>query len=49
MRYGPFNQPTAYKMKVIKYKILEHWLDIGRYDDYEKAEHAYKANFSKAG
>ena len=42
------NQLIANKMKVLKYEISEYWLDIGRYDDYEKAEGDYKSYFSKA-
>jgi len=43
------NQLITNKMEVLKYEISEYWLDIGRYSDYEKAEDAYKTNFSEAG
>ena len=33
--------------KVLKYEILEYWLDIGRYSDYEKAEKDYRTNFTE--
>ncbi|MBT4763400.1 NTP transferase domain-containing protein [bacterium] len=39
------NQLISNKMKVLKYEISEYWLDIGRYNDYEKAESDYKALF----
>lgn len=37
------------KMLVSKFEIKEYWLDIGRVDDYEKAEDIYKKYFAKAG
>jgi len=40
------NQLIDDKMKVLKYEISEYWLDIGRYSDYEKAEHDYKTYFN---
>ncbi len=33
------------KMPVAKYNINEYWLDIGRIDDFEKAQKEYKNNF----
>lgn len=30
------------KMPIVKYDIEEYWLDIGRMDDYEKAQEDYK-------
>lgn len=33
----------AQEMPVFKYEIKEYWLDIGRIEDYEKANDAYKA------
>jgi NDP-sugar pyrophosphorylase family protein len=30
------------KMPIYKYEIEEYWLDIGRVEDYEKAQNAYK-------
>ncbi len=30
------------EIDVIKYEMLEYWLDIGRVDDYEKAQEIYK-------
>jgi len=35
------------KLPVAKYKINEYWLDIGKVDDYEKAQEVYKTHFSK--
>jgi NDP-sugar pyrophosphorylase family protein len=32
-------------MGILKYELSEYWLDIGRIDDYEIAENAYKENF----
>ena len=33
-------------MPVAKYEMSEYWLDIGRIDDYEKAEEIYEKHFS---
>lgn len=33
-------------MKIAKYDIKEYWLDIGRVDDYNKAQEIYKEHFS---
>ena len=30
---------------IAKYDLKEYWLDIGRVDDYEKAQEAYKTHF----
>lgn len=35
------------KLPVAKYQINEYWLDIGKVDDYEKAQEVYKTHFSK--
>jgi NDP-sugar pyrophosphorylase family protein len=35
------------KIPVAKYKIQEYWLDIGKVDDYEKAQEIYKTHFSQ--
>lgn len=32
---------------IYKYEIDEYWLDIGRIDDYEKAQNAYKEIYKK--
>jgi NDP-sugar pyrophosphorylase family protein len=32
-------------MKIAKYDIKEYWLDIGRVDDYSKAQEIYKEHF----
>ena len=37
----------AQKLPVAKYQINEYWLDIGKVDDYEKAQEVYKTHFSK--
>ncbi len=34
------------KMKVVKYKITDYWLDIGRIEDYSAAQEAYNEHFS---
>lgn len=34
------------KEPVAKYEIMNYWLDIGRIDDYEKAQKIYKEHFS---
>ena len=31
-----------HKMPIVKYDIKEYWIDIGRMDDYEKAQEDYK-------
>lgn len=36
-----------HKMPIAKYEIEEYWLDIGRVDDYEKAQEIYKTHFKK--
>lgn len=41
------NQLISDNKKVLKYEILEYWLDIGRYSDYEKAEHDYNIYFKE--
>lgn len=33
------------KMPVAKYEISEYWLDIGRVDDYQKAQEIYNEHF----
>mgnify|MGYP000128971887 CR=1 FL=1 len=33
------------KMKVVKYKITDYWLDIGRIEDYNAAQEAYNEHF----
>lgn len=33
------------KLPVARYLIRDYWLDIGRIEDYEKAEEAYNAHF----
>ena len=35
----------AEKKSVSKYQISEYWLDIGRMDDFEKAQDIYKSHF----
>ena len=41
------NQLIKDRRKVLKYEILEYWLDIGRYSDYEKAENEYNTYFNE--
>jgi NDP-sugar pyrophosphorylase family protein len=35
------------KLPIHKYEITEYWLDIGRIEDYEKAQIAYKQMYSE--
>lgn len=42
------NQLLSLKMRVLKYEISEYWLDIGRFDDYEKAEIDYNSHFNNS-
>ncbi|MCX6158502.1 MAG: sugar phosphate nucleotidyltransferase [Ignavibacteriae bacterium] len=35
------------KVKVIKYELSEYWLDIGRLNDYEKAQDIYNEHFKE--
>lgn len=34
------------KMPIAKYDLHEYWLDIGRVEDYEKAQKEFEANFN---
>lgn len=34
------------QMKVSKYELSEYWLDIGKVDDFEKAQEDYKKHFN---
>jgi NDP-sugar pyrophosphorylase family protein len=36
----------ASRQKIAKYPIREYWLDIGRVDDYQVAQTAYKDHFA---
>lgn len=36
-------------MPVTKYEIMEYWLDIGRADDYEKAQELYRNHLDESG
>ena len=36
-------------MPIAKYDLHEYWLDIGRVDDYEKAQEEFKANYRPPG
>jgi NDP-sugar pyrophosphorylase family protein len=38
----------ANKMPIAKYEISEYWLDIGRVDDYQKAQEVYNEHFRGA-
>lgn len=33
------------KVPVLKYELSEYWLDIGKYDDFQKAQDDYKKHF----
>lgn len=37
----------AKKLPVAKYELNEYWLDIGRLNDYEKAQDAYHTHFKR--
>ena len=37
----------AKKIPITKYEIKEYWLDIGRVEDYKKAQVDYKKHFEK--
>ena len=39
----------ARKQRILKYDLEEYWLDIGRIDDYEKAQDVYEKHFQKKG
>ena len=41
------NELIHLRKKVLKYEILDYWIDIGRYRDYEKAEDEYKIHFNE--
>lgn len=34
------------KQGVLKYELSEYWLDIGKYDDFQKAQDDYKRHFT---
>lgn len=34
------------KMSIVKYEMDEYWLDIGRLNDYEKAQNVYNEHFN---
>lgn len=34
-------------LRIAKYELKEYWLDIGRLDDYEKAQDEYKVHFTE--
>lgn len=36
-------------IRVVKYELKEYWLDIGRINDYEKAQEIYNKHFNKGG
>ena len=35
------------KIKIVKYEMTEYWLDIGRLNDYEKAQDIYNTHFKE--
>ena len=35
----------AKQLPIAKYEMTEYWLDIGRVDDYEKAQAVYEKHF----
>lgn len=55
LNFIPNNKPFGMDMliqqllhkniEIAKYDIKEYWLDIGRLDDYEKAQEVYKTHF----
>jgi NDP-mannose synthase len=38
----------AMKLPIVKYEMTEYWLDIGRIDDYQKAQDVYERHFKDA-
>ena len=36
----------ARNLRIAKYPIREYWLDIGRMNDYEVAQEAYREHFA---
>ncbi len=42
-------QMLEHKMPITRYAISEYWLDIGRIDDYEKAQQIYRDHFMDNG
>lgn len=34
-------------LRIARYELKEYWLDIGRLDDYEKAQEEYKVHFTE--
>jgi len=42
-------QMLEHKMPITRYAIGEYWLDIGRIDDYEKAQQIYRDHFMDNG
>lgn len=42
------NKMLNQKLPITKYLINEYWLDIGREDDYQKAQEIYKNQFNNA-
>jgi NDP-sugar pyrophosphorylase family protein len=36
------------QIPVAKYELQQYWLDIGRLNDYEKAQHIYNDHFKEA-
>lgn len=53
-RLKPFNEvipktllPIGEKLPSAKYEIQNYWLDIGRLNDYEKAQDIYNKHFKK--
>jgi NDP-sugar pyrophosphorylase family protein len=40
-------QMLAKNVNIAKYEMKEYWLDIGRIDDYEKAQDIYDTHFKK--
>ena len=37
----------AKKLEVLKYEIKEYWLDIGKLDDYKKAQNDFNDSYTK--
>ena len=42
-----FNSLIKKKFKTISFPLGEYWLDIGRFNDYKKANYDYSSVFDK--
>ena len=40
------NKMLKSRIPIAKFQVHEYWLDIGKIDDYESAQHIYKKHFA---